>query len=298
MLNRPSLSFAVSLSLHGLILLILLYSASRTNVDVPSFATVEISALAQLPQGLQPKMSVKPDKPEDPLIKPKPIPQKIESKKEESKHIATKVAPKNGKQPAAVSDPSNYDYKIPVSKKDKPQPIKNKPADVKKTVKKMPAVTKAVDAKGASRSAQEVKKTPKEPPVKSDTKELMDILDEALGEYADSAPAASPFGNIDELSGDERSIIKHKIESAWYASIPMTESENFRVELLIRLNERGRVLDVKILNTKCPNNLNCRALVAAAERAVYDASPFDNLPLERYYIWQEIQLNFDPSNTL
>jgi outer membrane biosynthesis protein TonB len=104
-----------------------------------------------------------------------------------------------------------------------------------------------------------------------------------------------------QLSISEKALIKKQIEDGW-RNIPVGAQgiEQAKVVVYISLDKDGTVLQVKIVDTLC-NGVSagiCQALADSALRAVKQASPLKNLPVERYDTWKEFQFLFDPSEIL
>ncbi len=100
------------------------------------------------------------------------------------------------------------------------------------------------------------------------------------------------------LSDSESSLIKRKIESHWN-NIPAGTRGNSKVKVIISiiLDKSGNVEQAQVKGKICPNiSVSvCEALVDSAVRAVWKASPIENLDPARFNHWKEINFNFDPS---
>lgn len=111
---------------------------------------------------------------------------------------------------------------------------------------------------------------------------------EAKGVYTDGLP----------LSDTEASLIKRQIERHW-SNIPAGARGNnkARVIISITLDKAGNVEQVKVKEKICPDISSsvCEALADSAVRAVWQASPIENLDSARFNHWKEINFNFDPS---
>jgi hypothetical protein len=111
---------------------------------------------------------------------------------------------------------------------------------------------------------------------------------ESKGSYKEESP----------LSISEAALIKKQIERHWN-NIPAGVKNNnkVRVVLNITLDKVGNVEQVKIKEAICPNIAGsiCEALTDSATRAVWQASPIENLDPARFNYWKEINFSFDPS---
>ncbi|AGJ02528.1 Guanosine polyphosphate pyrophosphohydrolase/synthetase [Rickettsia prowazekii str. Breinl] len=116
----------------------------------------------------------------------------------------------------------------------------------------------------------------------------VDNLKEAKGVYTDMLP----------LSDSETSLIKRQIERHWI-NIPAGVRGNNKVKIIISitLNKAGNVDQVRVKAKICPNIQSsiCEALVDNVMRAVWQASPIENLDPARFNHWKEINFIFDPS---
>ncbi|MGX6960432.1 MAG: palindromic element RPE1 domain-containing protein [Rickettsia endosymbiont of Pentastiridius leporinus] len=111
---------------------------------------------------------------------------------------------------------------------------------------------------------------------------------EAKGVYTEGLP----------LSDSESYLIKRQIERHW-SNIPAGARGNNKVRVIISitLNKGGNVEQVKVKEKNCPDIQSsvCEALADSAIRAVWQASPIENLDPARFNHWKEINFNFDPS---
>lgn len=115
----------------------------------------------------------------------------------------------------------------------------------------------------------------------------IDNAKEAKGVYTDGLP----------LSDSETSLIKRQIERHW-SNIPAGARGNnkVRVVISITLDKAGNVEQAKVKEKICPDISGsiCEALADSAIRAVWRASPIENLDPARFNHWKEINFNFDP----
>ncbi|AAU03781.1 energy transducer TonB [Rickettsia typhi] len=111
---------------------------------------------------------------------------------------------------------------------------------------------------------------------------------EAKGVYTDMLP----------LSNSETSLIKRQIERHWI-NVPAGVRGNNKVKIIISitLDKAGNVEQVRVIAKICPNIQSsiCEALVDNAIRAVWQASPIENLDPARFNHWKEMNFIFDPS---
>lgn len=199
---------------------------------------------------------------EKPVEEPKPeeIKEALPEKKEEIKEKETKQI---------------EEVKKPEEKKEKPKEVKKekpKPNELDSLLKNLEQ-----SSEGDNIKSNKHKRSKK-----------VDNEKEAKGVYTEGLP----------LSDSESSLIKRQIERHW-SNIPAGARGNnkARVVISITLDKGGNVEQVKVKEKKCsdiPASV-CEALADSAIRAVWQASPIENLDPARFNHWKEINFNFDPS---
>ena len=226
----------------------------------------------------------------------KPIEPPIEEKKIVEKPVEEK---KPIEKPAEEKKPIE---KVVEEKK----PVETKPAEEKKPTEKSPEEKKAP----VKKEAKKPKEVQKKIPTKSDLDSLLKNLEQSSeGNNAKSNKQKrteqanadkESKGTYDEnlpLSISEMALIKQQIEKHWNIPIGAQNLDQVRVILYIALKKDGSVEEVRVVDKICNNisNTICQALADSAVRAVWQASPIENLTEERYSTWKEIKLGFDPS---
>ncbi|ALN41495.1 energy transducer TonB [Rickettsia rhipicephali] len=214
---------------------------------------------------------------------------KIEEKKpiEEPKSEEAKEALPEKKEEVKEEKPKEEEKKQAEEKK-KPEEKKEekKPAEKPKEVKKKEPKTDELDSllKNLEQSAEgdNVKSN------KHQRSKKADNAKEAKGVYTDGLP----------LSDSETSLIKRQIERHW-SNVPAGVRGNNKVKVIISitLDKAGNVEQAKVHEKICPNipASVCEALADNAIRAVWQASPIENLDSARFNHWKEINFSFDPS---
>ncbi|MDR0329336.1 MAG: energy transducer TonB [Rickettsia sp.] len=179
------------------------------------------------------------------------------------------------------------------------KPLEDKlPIEEKKVIDKKPVETK------------EPLEKKKKIPNKSDLDSLLKNLEQSsegsnaksnkqarYKENKETQESKGPYDDTLPLSISEISLIKQQIERVWSKPIGIQNLEQLRVTLYIALNQDGSVKEVKVKETICPNitKIACDALSDSAMRAVWQASPINNLDPQRYNSWKEFNFLFDPS---
>lgn len=117
--------------------------------------------------------------------------------------------------------------------------------------------------------------------------EKVDNKKEAKGVYSEGLP----------LSDNESSSIKRQIERNW-SNIPAGArgNKNLIIFVHIVLDKAGNVEQAKVVEKICPgiSSSICEALADSAVRAVWKASPIENLYPARFNHWKEFKFTFNP----
>ncbi|WP_342267888.1 cell envelope integrity protein TolA [Candidatus Tisiphia endosymbiont of Empis tessellata] len=274
--NIFSISFICSVVLHLLIIYFFLFGLPSLFKKSPEeqvivFEMLLINTKSNIPNKIkqsekaienQDTKKVEQSKPDDTEEK-RPLEKPLEKLLEEKKPVETKPIEK--KKPAEEKKP--VETKKPLEKKKK---IPNK-SDLDSLLKNL---EQSFEGSSAKSNKQARSKENKE-------------TQESKGPYDDTLP----------LSISEISLIKQQIERVWSKPIGIQNLEQLRVTLYIALNQDGSVKEVKVKETICPNitKIACDALSDSAMRAVWQASPINNLDPQRYKSWKEFNFLFDPS---
>ncbi|ABE04348.1 energy transducer TonB [Rickettsia bellii] len=205
-----------------------------------------------------------------PIIEPKPE-ENLPDKKEEIKEEKPKEEEKKQVAEAKKTE----------EKKEEKKPVE-KPKDKKKQESKTDELDSLLKNLEQSSEGDNVKSNKQKRSAKVDNKK------EAKGVYTEGLP----------LSDSESSLIKRQIERHWN-NIPAGARGNNKVKIIISiiLDKAGNVEQAKVKEKICPGipNSVCEALADSAVRAVWKASPIENLDPARFNHWKEINFNFDPS---
>ena len=88
----------------------------------------------------------------------------------------------------------------------------------------------------------------------------------------------------------------------WNVVSGAIDASNLKVTVSMRLTLDGNLArPPEVMNSAGDNNVNEGAFRTAAEsalRAVRKCVPYDMLPKDKYDLWQEMQINFDPKDML
>lgn len=240
------------------------------------------------PKEEEPQDLPKEEKAKEPEAKTMEEKPKIEEKKpiEEPKSEEAKEALPEKKEEVKEEKPKEEEKQAEEKKKPEEKKEEKKPAEKPKEVKKKEPKTDELDSllKNLEQSSEgdNVKSN------KHQRSKKADNAKDAKGVYTDGLP----------LSDSETSLIKRQIERHW-SNVPAGVRGNNKVKVIISitLDKAGNVEQAKVNEKICPNipASVCEALADNAIRAVWQASPIENLDSARFNHWKEINFSFDPS---
>ncbi len=88
--------------------------------------------------------------------------------------------------------------------------------------------------------------------------------------------------------------IQQRLRSCWRLEPGAQEAENLAVRVTVLFNPDGTVRKIQIVDSQRMATDNFfRSAAENARRAILKCQPF-NLPLQEYFVWQRVNLNFDP----
>lgn len=235
------------------------------------------------------KAEEKPVVKEEPKVKEKPVVK--EEPKVEEKPIV-KEEPKAEEKPVVKEEPKKDD--VVIKKKTEPKKEVPKKEEPKKKIDNSP---KKVVKK------EQPKKKPQKPKMSDIDKLLKNLQAEEQKndsqESTSDKPSKGPFDPSSSLSMSVKDSIKRQIEQYW--NPPAGNKEAAKLQILLRITFKidGTVARVKVIdNNRYNSDEQYQVAADAAVRAVHKASPLQNLPNEQYSSWQDLELNFNPSDIL
>ena len=100
----------------------------------------------------------------------------------------------------------------------------------------------------------------------------------------------------DDLTTNEKMLIKRQIEDKWVQ--PVGDLENITVKTKLELDIDGTVTKAEIISITCPPGAEemCRLVAETTKNAAKNASPIKNLQPDRYNIWKNFDLIFNPGD--
>lgn len=91
--------------------------------------------------------------------------------------------------------------------------------------------------------------------------------------------------------------IKHQVTRCWNMKCFDKKYSDSRVLLRLNLNKNGSIDKLSIIESQCGKltKNECDKFVNSAIEAARKSSPIQNLFVDQYEDWKEINLNFNPS---
>ncbi|MBN8522703.1 MAG: cell envelope integrity protein TolA [Rickettsiales bacterium] len=226
---------------------------------------------------------------------PKPVEKKPETPKEE------KTTP--SKEAEIVPEKKKEEE---VQKKEEPKPVEKKPETKKEEDKKKPAPIKKEVKQPQPKKEETTKKAPKK------QEDVIDSLLANLEKESEGTERRSPNrtppsppnegkfakgNNADEespLSITEEMLIKQQIIKHWDKPAGI---DGIEVIFHVKLDIEGNVTIIQVSGLTGDKQLQV-LVEETGRRAVKKASPIKNLRPERYNVWKEFKLRFDPSSMM
>ncbi len=290
-------SLVTSFALHAAILgaaLIVLPNPDAFKITPQEAIEVDISNIAD--QSKRMAMVKEAEKPTE-----KPAPKKAEPVKKAEP--APKIAEKEVR---AVKEASHEPSPLAEPKKEEPKPLDSDPLKdlIKKEVAEE-AEPKKEEVK--KEQPQKAESKPKEKPKKK--KEKFDVakleaflnkVDESQapeqGSETDSQPAVGETnlrGTDDQLSATIIEALVQKIRECWTVPPGAREAEII-VKVHFGLNTDGSVIGVPVVKNYNPDPL-FDATARSAVAAVLECQAYSFLPREKYDLWKDLIINFNPN---
>lgn len=217
----------------------------------------------------EPPQAVVPE-PEVPAAPPPPPPPAL-PKKSEPKPEPPKAAPK----PAPVPE-TRMANAAPVTKPKPPAPAR----DFTSVLKDLAA------------EAPKTRSTPKQAP--------KPVTAEKKGPVSPPQPRVRDIATMTEIDA-LRVAIRKQIEPCWSPPIGAREAEELTVKIVVFVDPSGQVRRAEVLDAgRMALNPFFEAAADSARRAVLNdrCNPLRNLPPDRYDLWQELELTFNPKDVL
>jgi outer membrane biosynthesis protein TonB len=271
-------STVISIALHAAILVWAVAIFPSARLDAPPLLDVPVDVMSpseftKLKAGMvdakdDGPLEKKPDAP-----KPKALTEKTEPKPEE------KVPDKEAE--AKPKDEPKTEEKKEVVKAEKPKPVKTEPPKKPKP---------APEAKKRDFNADRISALLNKIPDQS----------QATPKAADTPPEAKKethgqsTGTEMTMSVNEIDALRAKIAQCWSPPPGGLGAEHIVVRLRMQLNEDGSLVGYPSVENGGGSGF-FQAAADSAVRAVYQCQPYSSLPADKYAVWRDLILNFDPS---
>jgi outer membrane biosynthesis protein TonB len=205
---------------------------------------------------------------------------------------------------SASSPKENLEQKEETPKQEEPKPVEKKPETPKEEDKKKPAPIKKEVKQPQPKKEETAKKAPKK------QEDVIDSLLANLEKESEGTERRSPNrtppsppnegkfakGNNaaedEPLAVSEIATIKGQIKSNWNKPAGL---EGIKVVLHLSLDIEGNATIVGVSGLKGDKQLQI-LVEESARRAVKKANPIKNLRPERYNVWKEFNVGFEPSD--
>lgn len=183
-----------------------------------------------------------------------------------------------------------------VALKEKPKPKAKKPDPKPKTPQKKASPDKSKKLESKKKKPNEMENLLKTLEKESEGKEAKsrkrsvgdksNAIEDAIGKFKENV----------KLSIGEVQYIKQRMRDYWNEPIGAKNAGEISVMLYIAFEPNGTVKEVRLIDKTCPvgTDIICNAATDSAIRAVWQASPFDQLNPARYESWREINMEFTP----
>lgn len=269
-------STVISTALHAVILVWAVAIFPSARLDAPPLLDVPVdimtpSEFTKLKAGMVDSKDEGPleKKPEAP--KPKAVTEKTEPKPEEQ-------APEKAAKP---KDEPKPEEKKEVVKAEKPKPVKPEPPK-----KPKPAPEAKKRDFNADRIAALLNKIP-------DQTQATPKVADAPAEAKKQAHGQST-GTEMTMSVNEIDALRAKIAQCWSPPPGGLGAEHIVVRLRMQLNQDGSLVGYPSVENSGGSGF-FQAAADSAVRAVYQCQPYSSLPADKYSVWRDLILNFDPS---
>jgi outer membrane biosynthesis protein TonB len=279
-------STVISIALHAAILVWAIAIFPSARLDAPPLLDVPVdvmtpSEFTKLKAGMvdakdDGPLEKKPDAP-----KPKAVTEKTEPKPEEkAPEKEAEAKPKDEPKPEEKDEPKPEEKKE-VVKAEKPKPVKAEPPK-----KPKPAPEAKKRDFNADRIAALLNKIPDQT--------------QATPKAADTPPEAKKeahgqsTGTEMTISVNEIDALRAKIAQCWSPPPGGLGAEHIVVRLRMQLNEDGSLVGYPSVENSGGSGF-FQAAADSAVRAVYQCQPYSSLPADKYAVWRDMILNFDPS---
>jgi hypothetical protein len=225
-----------------------------------------------------------PPPPEPKVVEPKkPAETKVEPKPKEPEKAEPKPEPK----PDPIAEALKRDEAKKTETKPEPKKVEAKKPEIKPETKPEPKkveVTKPQPKFDASNIMTRL--------ALHDTREAQ--RQAAVGDTISRTPAlGTRTGDAPQLSASEIDAFKQKLKSCWNPPTGAPNADRIRVLMTIRLRPDRTLAGAPEIEMAARDRFT-QAMIDSAVRAIIQCQPYAMFSPQRYEVWKEIPLNFDP----
>jgi hypothetical protein len=280
-------STVISIALHAAILVWAVAIFPSARLDAPPLLDVPVdvmtpSEFTKLKAGMvdakdEGPMAAKPEEP-----KPKAVKEKESPKPEQV--AAVPPAPKEPEKEAEAKpkDEPKPEEEKEVVKAEKPKPVKPEPPK-----KPKPAPEAKKHDFNADRIAALLNKIP-------DQAHATPKATDAPPDAPNKPVHGQTTGTQTTMSVNEIDALRAKIAQCWSPPPGGLGAEHIVVRIRLQLNEDGSLVGYPSVENGGGSGF-FQAAADSAVRAVYQCQPYSSLPADKYSVWRDLILNFDPS---
>lgn len=205
----------------------------------------------------------------------------------------------------------------PAQQPPKPKPVQQTAAAKPEPAKPAPSPIPSPDAKEKPEDVKkpEPKTEDKPKPKEEDSDDFAVLMNKLKEEDSTEEPkekpkekkpdgATSKSDNYDPtvpLSISETDAIRSQFVKCWRMPAGAKDDYTLAVRVRVLVNQDGSVREVGLVPDQVSRYQSdgfFRAAADSAIRAVHACSPLQNLPMDKYSTWKDMELNFDPQEML
>ena len=263
--------------------------------DVMTFEILPMSDIVNIKtENIVAKKAIDPEKSKEvkkSATAKKQAPTPVETKPEEKKEaVKEEEKPKD-----AEKIPEKESLKKEEKKKEPEKKVEPKIEPKKEPKKEIPKPkAKPKVAPIEEDSLDSILKNLEEESIGTDSK----ILKKSNTEQAEGTKKAKGMEYNEEspLSITEKNYIKNSVEEHWRKPAGL-DAKGITIKIRMSLETNGQLKKAQVIDSNCQLSTSiCKLVEDTMLRAVKEASPFENLTIDRYDVWQENILFFDLDN--
>lgn len=266
------------------------------TTQAPPEAVPTPVAAPERPTPVEPEPEPKPEAEPTPEVAPEPKPRQ---------EVQPEPQPAPEPTPEPAAEPVEQEFAALPDAAPVPQTRPQPEKPVEKPAEKPAEATKPATAATPNRKAEESKaparQTPSSDAEKSIEDEVAALLnkEKASGGGAKRSTDQASLGGErttggSKLSASEMDALRQQIQKCWNPPFGVADAQGLRVTIKMRLTPTGEIDGRPEVVSGGGNDGVGRAAADSARRAVIVCSPYQ-LPADKYDAWQDVVVNFDPT---